>query len=501
MALAASSTPPRIIVIIGGGYCGTMLAVNLLQHPPAAPTHLVLVERRDQLGCGVAFAPHAYPYLLNVPAARMSADPEDATQLVRFARRRLPRAHAHSFLPRQLYGEYLRERLRLARLAAADWIRLDSLRGEVSAVRPDSTSGRLCVTLEQRALLADQVVLACGYPVPAVPAYAADVLDHRAYVRDAYRDAAVAPSDRAVLLIGTGLTMVDVALAAVARNPDVHIFALSRHGLLPTAQTVAFDAVLEPEVDLRRRLARPTARQMLRAVRLLVQTVQQRGGDWREAITRVREVAPLLWQGMSEPERRRFLRHARIYWDIHRHRMPPVIARRLAALRQSGQLRVRAGSVVQLCADGERLVALWRRRGHLDLQELWVDRVIECSGVDHALASSADPLWRQLLDEGLASADATGLGVRTGPHGVLVDAQGQLATSLFYVGPMLRAQYWEATAVGELRLRVGELATVLATSLSAAMSPAAPARQRPAALDSHSPVCHAVLTDAVTARG
>ncbi len=470
MALPANGAPVRSIVIVGGGFCGTTLATRLLQHPPAAPTRIVLVERQEQLGCGVAFAPHAYPYLLNVPAGRMSADSQDEGQLIRFARRRLPQVDGHSFLPRQLYGEYLRERLRLARLATPGWLHFESVRGEVSNVRSDAASGRLCVTIGQRTLLADQVVLACGDPGPAVPAYAADVAAHRAYVRDPYRDGAIAATDRAVLLIGAGLTMADVAVAGAARNPDLHIIAISRHGLLPRVQRATFQPVLASRVDLRNELTRPSARGLLSAVRTLIGTVENDGGDWREAITRVREVAPLLWQGLGEGERRRFLRHVRIYWDIHRHRMPPATAEQLEARRRSGQLQVRAGSVAQLCADGEHLVALWRARGRFDLQELWVDRVIECSGLHQGVAGTADALWRQLLEEGVASMDSSGLGIRTTSYGALVDAAGHTATRLFYLGPMLRAQYWEATAVGELRQRVRELATVLAASLSEPLS-------------------------------
>jgi uncharacterized NAD(P)/FAD-binding protein YdhS len=343
-------------------------------------------------------------------------------------------------------------------------------------------------------LLADQVVLACGDPAAAVPRYAAEVATHAAYVRDAYREGAVASTDRAVLLIGTGLTMADVAVAAAARNPGLRIIAVSRHGLLPAVQHVTGDPVLGAHVDLRNQLARSTARRLLAAVRALIHTVQQRGGDWREAITRVREIAPLLWQGLGEGKRRRFLRHARVYWDIHRHRMPPLTAEQLAVLRRSGQLQLRAGSVVQLCADGKRLVALWRARRRFDLQESWVDRVIECSGAHQRIAGTPDPLWRQLLDEGLASMDGTGLGICTAAYGALVDAAGHAATRLFYLGPMLRAQYWEATAVPELRMRLRELATVLATSLSTPLS--APAVPLAAAMD---PKCLGIATQRTTA--
>jgi uncharacterized NAD(P)/FAD-binding protein YdhS len=452
---------PRTIVIVGGGFSGTVLAVNLLRQITDAPTLIVLVERAAEVGCGVAFAPHPFPYLLNVPAGRMSATSDDTAQLINFAQRQMPDVHEESYLPRRLYGEYLQDELRKAELAAPAHIRLRRVHGEATCVRPIPHSTSLLVSVGARQLLADQVVLACGTPAPADKPYAADISAHPAYVHDPHRDEGVRASDQCILLIGTGLTMVDVALAAVARNPAVRIIALSRHGLLPTVQRTPVASVLDAKLDLRAYRG-ASLRRLVAAVRSLATAAQERGGDCREVITRVREAAPELWQSLADTERRRFLRHVRAYWDVHRHRMPPVIAEQVNELRRSGQLQVRAGSVRQLCAQADGVVALWQARGRFDTQELWVDRIIECSGLDHRLERTADPLLRYLLDAGLAWPDAAGLGLRTGKHGALVGADGRASTRLFYLGPMLRADHWEATAVSELRQHAERLALALA---------------------------------------
>jgi uncharacterized NAD(P)/FAD-binding protein YdhS len=268
-------------------------------------------------------------------------------------------------------------------------------------------------------------------------------------------------TDRSLLLIGTGLTMVDAAIAAAARNPTLQMIALSRHGLLPAPQQTPSRIVLEEQFDLCGLLASRSLRELVAAVRRLARMVLQRGGDWREAITRTRECVPELWQRLSELDRRRFLRHVRVYWDTHRHRMPPEFAERVSAMRRSGQLQVRAGCVRELSGMGERIAVRWRARGCSDLQAFSVDRVIDCSGSDHRLQRTGDVLWRYLLDAGLISPDPLGLGVRTGQDGALVDGGGRTSGRLFYLGPMLRADHWEATAVGELRARAEALAAAL----------------------------------------
>jgi uncharacterized NAD(P)/FAD-binding protein YdhS len=452
----------RTIAIIGGGFCGTVLAANLLRRAPAVPTRILLIERRLEIGCGVAYAPRSYPFSLNVAAGRMSATTQDATQLIQFAQRYQQDACADSYLPRQLYGEYLREFLNQADLAAPRHVQLHRVRGEVTLIRPVDRGGPVLLHVGERRWLANQVVLACGDPPPVEKEYAADVGTHPAYVRDPHRDEGVQSADNLILLIGTGLTMVDSAVAAAEGHPKLRIFAMSRHGLLPQPQRDPAPTVLDAQADLRGLPSNISLRRLVATVRELTRTVQDRGGDWREVVARLRDIAPAIWRSLGESERRRFLRHVRVYWDVHRHRMPPAIAERVAAMRASGQLQVHAGSIRKLRTEGRRIAVLWRPRGRSDTQELRVDRVVECSGSDRRLERTADVLLRQLLDDGIASSDATGLGLRTGKNGALIDASGRAAAELFYLGPMLRAAHWEATAVRELRLRAEELAAELA---------------------------------------
>jgi uncharacterized NAD(P)/FAD-binding protein YdhS len=260
--------------------------------------------------------------------------------------------------------------------------------------------------------------------------------------------------------------MADVAIASATLNPAIQLHAISRHGLLPAPQSTSNASAVVG--DLRSRLsdAPISARRVLVAFRSLLADIECRGGDWRDAINIARQAAPGLWCDMSQPERSRFLRHLRPYWDVHRHRMPPSVDARIRQLRDHGQLHVHAGHLLPLSVDGDRLVATWRPRGSRHLCTLRVDRAVNCAGTDRRLASSSDPLLRGLIADGLAVPDPLGLGWCTGERGALIDRDGVTAEHFFYLGPMLRARYWEATAVGELRDHAQALANMLATRVA-----------------------------------
>ena len=479
-------SPVRTIAIVGGGFSGTVLAARLLRRPPAEPCRIVLIERRAQVGRGVAYQATVHEQLLNVPAGRMSADPGDPLQFARFAQAHDPANAAQRFLPRELYGEYLQDLLRQAVRAAPAQVGFERIRAEASALHRIDTNGPYLLGLSgQRQLLADDVVLACGDPPPADPAWAAAIAGHPAYLRDPHGEGALYGGCRRLLLIGTALTMADVALAAAALNPGIEIHALSRHGLLPAVQSAAathgaapsdgaapVDAAApsdgaptaHPVLDFLAYLSDGPvgARRLLRAARALLRDLPRRGGDWLEVVNAARAAAPTLWQRMPAEERGRFLRHVRVHWDVHRHRMPPAIGERLARLRQTGGLQIHAGHVLQLEEANGGLRARWRPRGAAAAREITVDRVINCTGTDRRLTRTQDPLLRGLLASGLAVPDPLGLGWLTGAHGALIGRDGAAARHLFYLGPMLRADHWEATAVGELRVHAQRLAAALA---------------------------------------
>jgi uncharacterized NAD(P)/FAD-binding protein YdhS len=197
-------------------------------------------------------------------------------------------------------------------------------------------------------------------------------------------------------------------------------------------------------------------------VRQLSRETEDRGGDWREAITFVRSLAPRLWSQLPNRERKRFLRHVRAYWDVHRHRLPPSTRAAVDELRARQRLTVRAGQILKLEPGANQVRVTWRPRGEAPSAVLLVDRVINCTGPDYRCAASLDPLVRNLTANGLIQPDALGTGLRIAPNGGLVNLFGRATRGLYYIGPMLRADHWEATAVQELREHAEHLAQELA---------------------------------------
>ena len=460
----------RTIAIVGGGFSGTTVAANLLRSPNWGPARVVLIERSRRIARGIAYADREYKYLLNVPAGRMSANPRDPLEFLTFVKRRLPYATADDFLPRALYGEYLEASLAAAERSAQPFVQLERLRADVVELHREPGAIQLHTT-DGRTITADEVVLALGNPAPATPA----ILDGRLASSHYSEDPWTAPSScrpgETILIIGTSLTMADVVSAtSVNCNDNVTIHAISRHGLVPPSQTAFRHAPCEGDSGALLREASFSIRRLTHSVRRLAESTQRQGGDWREAVTFVRSIAPALWNRLPLREKRRFLRHVRPYWDVHRHRLPQETLAQLEHMRLRGNLRIHAGRLLTFERSGDKVKVTWRERGAAKPSKLVVDRVINCTGPEYNPHRSRDPLMHSLFAQRLASADALGLGLRTGENGALLDESGHPAHDLFYVGPQLRADYWEATAAQELRWHAERLAAHLVGASRAAIS-------------------------------
>jgi uncharacterized NAD(P)/FAD-binding protein YdhS len=443
---------PRTIVIVGAGFSGSTVATTLLRSEHREPLRIVLMDRA-QMARGLAYSKLKYPYLLNVPAGRMSANAADAGEFLAFARRRHANVTAEDFLPRELYGDYLESALASAESACAPHVELKRTYGLAIAIERVPRSALVRVHLaDGRSLNADAVVLALGNPPPADLPGSEALRASARYIADPW---AAPPQFRAgetLLVAGTGLTMADTVLAGMrASRGKTLIHAISRHGLIPPPQRPLRGVLEQPDTARLLHAASISLPRLVSAVRALAEEVELRGEDWRESIACVREVAPALWQRLKLPERRRFLRHVRSYWDLHRHRLAHSTWSDLHELRRAGQLQLHAGRILSLEPAGKQVRITWRARGAGHAGTLMVDRVINCTGPDYDVGRTRERLLRSLLAQGVTLRDPLGQGLVTNELGALINATGRAAANIFYVGPMLRASFWESTAVAELR--------------------------------------------------
>ncbi|MGE5625513.1 MAG: FAD/NAD(P)-binding protein [Bacillota bacterium] len=458
------------IAIIGAGFSGAATAIQLLRRHGDKPLHLTLINRHPKLARGVAYGTHSPTHFLNVPAARMSLFPDDEGDFLRYARHADPKAEGGSFLPRARYGEYLLTRLKEA-AAGATASRFESRTGEVTHLELVAGGARLHFA-DGGELESDRVVLASGNYPPTDPWLPDDSVYRSArYIRDPWAEAALDAVDpsQPVLLIGTGLTMMDVALELDRRDLSRQMFALSRRGLMPLPHRDGrHEAPDVSELLDELRTGRAAIRRYLRVLRRYVVALGKRGADWRDLLAALRPHTAELWQSLDEGERRRFLRHVQPYWDTHRHRTAPDAHALLQRLIAGGRLTVRAGRLLDLKAfEAKRIELTWRPRGGSGQERLEVGTVINCTGPQGALRRSSDPLIKSLLRQGLLTADPLNLGLEVDAAGAILDQHGRASATLFYTGPLLKARDWECTAVPELRVAAQKLADTLVASFSA----------------------------------
>jgi len=449
----------RTVAVVGAGFCGTMATVHLLRMGAGSVSRVILAERLPGGVGGVAYRTRSGSHTLNVPAGRMSAFADNPDDFLRFVREREPSLTGGSFVPRHLYGEYLSRTL--AEAARASEVPLTHVAGEVIDAAPGNDGIRLRLA-DGRQTRADQVVLAIGnYPPSDPPGLHPAVAASLFYAPDPWADDALeVDPEEPVLLLGTGLTACDIALALRDANHRGPIVALSRRGLLPQPHRVS--PVPPPH------LSRPatidawpdTALGFLRGLRTEVRAAAEHNVDWREVLTSIRDDTQSLWRRLDEAQRLAFLRHLRPYWETHRHRASPDTMLAIESLIESGALELIAGQLETCEPQEDRVGVTIACRGG-GQRHLLVAKVINCTGPNTDLAHTRDPLLVSLRERRAVRPDVLGLGLDSDDEGRALNASGDPTEWLSVLGPLRKGRLWENTAVPELRIEAQRLASRL----------------------------------------
>lgn len=431
------------VAIVGGGFSGAMLAAQLVR---AGMPRVTLIDRRAGAGLGLAYGAADPIHLLNVPGAKMSAWPDVPDHFAKWLEARGIGNAATTFAPRPVFGEYVCEQLAEA---------LASGRLEIIAADVVDVENGLITLGDGRTIAADAVVLAIGnLPPPPPPGIDPAALPPATWWGDPWQPGVadgLGPDD-AVAVIGTGLSMVDMVLLLEQSGFAGPILALSRRGLIPHAH--APGAPPEQPLD---RARDTTASALVRAVRTRGDAI-----GWRQAIDELRPFTQAMWKAATPEERRRFTRHLRPWWDIHRHRIAPDIRARIDAMIARGQLRVAAGKIVAAQADGDAVRLSYRPRGSDEVETVRVARLINCTGPEGDLPRSNEPVLRSLLARGAIRPGPSGLGVDVSDDMRVMTRDGEASAALYAVGPLTRGVLWEIVAVPDIRVQVQALARCLA---------------------------------------
>lgn len=436
------------IAIIGAGFTGCLLAVQLLRRSAGA-AEVILVERGGPAGRGMAYGTPHPAHLLNVRAANMSAFPDMPEDFQRWAQ-----AHGAGddpYLPRRFYGDYVGETLAAAGRDFPGGLTM--LADGVTGL--DRDEGGVTLRLASgRTERADIVAVCTGNAQPSAPI---PLPEAPGRILVGPEDACL-PSilpDETVLILGTGLTMIDIAAGLAAQNHQGPVLALSRRGLLA-----------RPHLDVANKAAALAADAfvglpalaLLRRVRALCREAEAAGGDWRAVIDGLRPFTQRLWRAWDATEAGRFLRHLRPWWDVHRHRVAPAIGNRVGAMMASGQLQVLAGRLLAVEAAEDGLVATLRRRGAQAEERRPACRLVLASGPEADPARTGDPFLRSLLSSGAARPDRLNLGLDVDADGRLIGHDGVPSPRLYALGPPTRGAFWEITAVPDIRRQCAEVA-------------------------------------------
>ncbi|MFG1347831.1 FAD/NAD(P)-binding protein [Xanthobacter autotrophicus DSM 431] len=485
---------PFTVVIIGGGFSGAVAAIKLLDIAAARPLRIRIVEPRPELGRGLAFSTPDPAHYLNAPARLFSIHADRPDHLAHWlsvqeeaADIPLPASGqlADAFVPRQLYGAYVRAELARAEAEAG-------LNGSVEHLRAEAID---LVELEQgvrvtlsdgRIIGGDVALLATGFAGNR-PTFEVAATPGSRYLADPWsltgRDLAGAPPeagpasvaadlprDGTVVFVGGGLTMLDALVTLERKGFSGRYVSVSRHGLLVHERrepTPARDFLGETHPG--------SARALLRLARAELRAIAAAGGDWQSVVPVIRARLASLWNGASPAERARFNRHLRRYWELALHRAPGPSHETFARVRAAGRIATRAGRIEDITADAQGAIVRLKPRGGTAHEEIRADLVVNCTGAEYAWPrQSGRPLATNLLARGTVRPGGLGYGIDIDAAAAVIAASGHVSNAIFGIGPILRGTRWEATTIAEIVGHATAFAEHLATTRLSRRPPAVP---------------------------
>ena len=442
------TNPLRSVVVVGGGLAGVLFVLHL-SRLARGPLAITMLEPRTRLGAGVAYSGAEPSHVTNVPAASMSVDPDDPAAFARWIVRHGDgyKGDERDAYPRRwLFGDYVGELLKGELASRPDILLLHVQQHARNVAR---TANGLLVETDSQSFAADAVVLATGNPAPQLPDVLKSVSGAAQCIADPWAPKVLAevPSHARVLIIGTGLTMGDTVAVLRASGHTGEIVAISRRGQMSRR---GLAAAVEPFGDFRQPPS--TALGLLRLFRAEVRRAVAAGTSWYAVLAAARREAWSLWAALPEAERRCFVRHLRLYYEVHRHIMAGPVYDMIAEERRSGGLRVLAARLRQVRPKGAAFeVDLQPRGGGPEsLRCEPFDIIVNCTGPSYATLTRTDPFWRSLTGRGLVRTDQAGVGPEADRQGRAIDVGGTAQPDLLLGGTLARSAFGELTGVREI---------------------------------------------------
>lgn len=448
------------IVIVGGGFSGATFAVQLLRRT-RVPVHISIIESREHLGRGLAYSADDPDHRLNGPLDVQAIDPEYPEDLLSWCdeakvqetdpEARVPSGHL--FLRRSVIGEYLSAQVALHARDENPGSTISHVRD--TAVDVVATGEALQVkTSFNGDLVADMVVLATGNPVPSLrKPFAPEHASHPRIIANPLVGGSLdsISADAQVLIVGSGLTALDMLSTLLRREHQGQITVVSRRGLRPREQSPEVRGVVTPRkspISILEKMNAPipdfiarepiSVRRWCRALRMEIARVVSAGGSWHEPFDLVRDAVWKLWPQLPLAEKQRFLRRLRLFYDIHRFRTPPMNEQMASLAEQEGRIRYLSASLVQVVAEPDTLsvdVELEATNEMKSRRRYSFDYVVNCTGLDSGTPSSTNPLLAKLEGHGILRKHGTGLGYDVTAACEAINTNGGVQPNLRVIGP------------------------------------------------------------------
>ncbi|KRB20672.1 MULTISPECIES: FAD/NAD(P)-binding protein [Mesorhizobium] len=438
------------IIIVGGGASGVVLAAHLLKSPNP-DLRVTLVEKRPHFGQGIAYSTLLSAHVLNVSAAGMSAYADDPGNFWRWLQARGLVSQEQTpqtpfYAPRSIYARYLGELLDELEAREQPTGRLRLIHEESLSITP-TPSGVEVALANGTSVVAHLAILATGHDEQPAQGHAIRM--------GSEADTALDPHSP-VMVLGTGLSMVDAFLALEQRGHTGKIIAVSRRGLLPSPHRKGNPIKLDvADIPLGTQLS-----YFVGWFRDLIRENQKAGIDWRDVVDGLRPFNQKIWQNWPASAKRRFVEHTKAWWDIHRHRMAPEVYAKVTEAVQSGRIRLVAGRVVGIVPGETFTVDVQSRHSQL-VETFEVARIYDCSGIVRDISTSSNSVVRSLVDRGLARPDPMRIGLDVSPNCEIIASDGTVSRKILAVGPLTRGTFFEIDAIPDIRVQCARLSKQL----------------------------------------
>lgn len=428
------------VIIVGGGFSGTALAIHLAR-TSSSRLLITVVEPRASLGGGVAYSTQEPAHRINVPASRMQLSGEEQGAFDRWYRQQ-PECSLDSvahcddgavYPQRSLFGRYLAEQF-VAAAQAHPHVTLRHV--QASAI---AWEGEQLLLSNGETLQGDVLALAISHPPPSLPRALQPFSTHPALIANPWQHGVLDAIDpeSSVAIIGTGLSMADVVASLGTRQHRGPLIAFSRRGQL-SRDNLSGEW---PEWTLAPQDA-SSVRLWLRHIRAEVARAAEQDLPWQRVLDQVRVQGQDIWQSLPLREQQRFVRHLRSWWDVHRYRIAPQVSAVISARQQQGSLKVLAARLSEISDVGNQLqITLRTREGVSETHRL--DHLIVTTGPGHEALTASQPLLQSLSQQGLIRADQLGFGIDVDNQSRTLNLTGQPNARLFVVGPAARARFGE----------------------------------------------------------